>query len=238
MMELLVAGAAKLGISLSASQCQQFEIYYHELVSWNERVNLTAITSYEEVQLKHFLDSLTIAAVKDISLPLTILDVGTGAGFPGIPLKLVFPNLRLTLLEATAKKTAFLQHILITLNLNDVTVLNGRAEDISHQPQYRESFDLVLSRAVALLPSLVELTLPFCKIPGRFIALKKGDISLETTQAQKAIGIMGGELKEIKLIELNEFADQRSLVIIDKIKPSPPRYPRRSGMPEKRPILS
>jgi 16S rRNA (guanine527-N7)-methyltransferase len=238
MMELLLDSAAKLGISLSTPQLQQFEVYYKELVSWNERVNLTAITDYQDVQLKHFLDSLTAASVSDLTLPLTVLDVGTGAGFPGIPLKIIFPSLQMTLLEATAKKTVFLKHLIAVLGVSNVAVIAGRAEEIAHQPQYRESFDLVLSRAVAPLPALVELTVPFCKISGKFVALKKGEISQELAQSQKVVDIMGGILKETRKIELKEFEDQRCLVIIDKLKPTPARYPRRAGMPEKRPMLA
>lgn len=238
-METLDIGVKKLGLHLNSVQLEKFEVYYKELLDWNARINLTSITEYEEVQVKHFLDSLTVAAAigPDIDgKPLNVIDVGTGAGLPGIPLKIVFPNISLTLLEATDKKTKFLEHLISKLDLKDVAIVTGRAEEAAHKPQYREKFDVVLSRAVASLPALAELTLPFCKINGCFIAQKKGDIAGEVEQAQKAINLMGGRLRKIKLVELKEFDDNRCLVIIDKVKSTPAEYPRRPGRPEKRPI--
>lgn len=240
-MEKLKSGAAKLGLHLDSDQLQQFETYYRALIDWNTRVNLTAITDYAEVQIKHFLDSLTVTMATGPNIAqksLSMIDVGTGAGLPGIPLKIMFPNIKLTLLEATAKKIKFLEALKAELELQDVTIVTGRAEEAAHQPQFREQFDVVLSRAVATLPALAELTLPFCRINGYFVAQKKGDISNEIKQAQKAINVMGGQLREIKHIELIEFDDNRCLVIIDKIKATPTQYPRRPGMPEKRPIIS
>jgi len=240
-MDELISGAAKLGLHPDSGQLQQFEDYYHTLIDWNERVNLTAITDYEEVQVKHFLDSLTIATVirHDIAVKaLNVLDVGTGAGFPGIPLKLIFPNIKLTLLEATAKKTKFLEYLASELGLKDVAIVTGRAEEVAHNPQYREKYDIVLSRALAPLPALAELALPFCKINGYFVAQKKGDITGEIEQAQKVIKLMGGRLREVKPVELKELNDNRCLVVIDKAESTPARYPRRPGMPEKRPIVS
>jgi 16S rRNA (guanine527-N7)-methyltransferase len=240
-MEILQAGAQKLGLHLMPQQLEQFEVYYRELIYWNKHVNLTAITGYEEVQVKHFLDSLTvIEAIKPVNTvkSLNIIDVGTGAGMPGIPLKIVFPEIKLTLLEATAKKTKFLEHMVEKLGLKDVTIVVGRAEEVAHNYQYREKFEVVLSRAVASLPALVELTLPFCASGGLFIAQKKGDIGEEIEQSHKAIMMMGGRLREIRTIALKEPDDQRCLVIIDKIKATPEKYPRRPGMPEKRPLIS
>lgn len=239
-MEILISGAEKLGLQLDSKQLDLFEIYYRELVDWNRRMNLTAITDYERVQINHFLDALTVIMgwqpVTNNAYP-QVIDVGTGAGIPGLPLKIMFPDIKLVLLEATARKADFLHHLKDRLALDDVEVVVGRAEEVAHLQQYRERFDLVLSRAVARLATLVELTLPFCRIDGMFIAHKKGDIDLETTQAQQAIGTLGGNLRQVKSVNLEVFTDQRWLVIIDKVKPTPDRYPRRSGMPEKRPLV-
>ena len=239
-MKNLVEGAGKLGIELNTRQVKQFELYYQELIEWNKKINLTAITDRSSVQIKHFLDSLTIT----LALPegglarpdFNIVDIGTGAGFPGVPLKILFPQPRLVLIEPTTKKTAFLHHVIRKLELENVEVVNSRAEEAAHLPLYREQFALALSRAVALLPTLVELTLPFCRIGGRFIAQKKGERDQEINRAKKAIAILGGKLDQIKKIELGEFNDARYLVIIDKIYPTPGKYPRRPGVPERRPI--
>ena len=239
-MRKLIEGAGKLGIKLTTRQVKQFELYYQELIEWNKQINLTAITDYSSVQVKHFLDSLTITLAlseKEVASPdFKIVDIGTGAGFPGVPLRILFPQPRLVLLEPTTKKTAFLHHIIRKLDLQSVEVLNSRAEEAAHLPAYREQFDLVLSRAVALLPTLVELALPFCRIGGRFIAQKKGEIEQEITGAKKAIAVLGGRLDQKKKIELDEFTDARYLVIIDKISSTPSEYPRRTGVPKRRPI--
>jgi len=238
-MEKLNLGAKKLGLHLSPRQLEQFQVYYQELIDWNKRINLTAITGYEEVQIKHFLDSLTVTLARQqpiTSADLRLIDVGTGAGIPGIPLKIVFPNVKLVLLEAIAKKADFLHHIKNKLELDNVEIVVGRAEEVSHLSQHRERFNMVLSRAVAPLPTLVELTLPFCAVGGSFIAQKKGDIDPEISGATRAINILGGNLQEVKRIDLEEFTDERWLVIIDKVSPTPEKYPRRPGMPAKRPI--
>ncbi len=238
-MEKLIAGAKKLGLHLTSRQLEQFEIYYQELVDWNQRMNLTAITDYEEVQIKHFLDSLTVTlALKQPidSKSLRLIDVGTGAGIPGIPLKILLPDIKLALLEATAKKVAFLHHVKQKLELDDVEIIVDRAEEVAHDTQYRERFDVVLSRAVAPLPTLVELTLPFCTVGGSFIAQKKGAINREISQAARAISLLGGSLREVKRIDLPEFTDERQLIIIDKLSPTAGLYPRRPSIPSKRPL--
>jgi len=239
-MEKLNAGAIKLGLQLSPRQLERFNIYYQELIDWNKRVNLTAITDYEDVQIKHFLDSLTVTLAWQqliTSTDFRLIDVGTGAGIPGIPLKILFPSIKLVLLDATAKKAAFLHHIKHKLGLDNVEIVVGRAEEIAHQARYREKFDIVLSRGVAPLPTLVELTLPFCAIGGSFIGQKKGAIDLELSQADKAISLLGGNLREVKRVDLEEFTDERRLIIIDKLLPTPQQYPRRPGIPSKRPLL-
>jgi 16S rRNA (guanine527-N7)-methyltransferase len=236
MMEKLKSGAEKLGIELDSAQLEQFEVYYSELVAWNQKINLTAITGYEEVQLKHFLDALTVTLACKPADGANVIDVGTGAGIPGIPLKIVFSDIRLVLLEATVKKVSFLHHITQTLGLNDIEIIVGRAEEIAHVPKYREHFDLVLSRAVAALPTLVELTLPFCALGGSFIAPKKGSVDEEVTGADKAIAALGGKLRAVQKIELEGLADERYLVVIDKVAPTPDKYPRRPGIPGKRPL--
>lgn len=237
-MHHLKTGAAKLGIKLNPAQLEQFSTYYNELIDWNRKINLTSITSPEEVQTKHFLDSLSVAvALEQPIADLRFLDIGTGGGFPGLPLKIVFPAIKLALLEATAKKTVFLQHIVNKLGLNDVEVICGRAEELARQPEYREHFDIVLSRAVAQLSTLAELSLPFCTIGGLFIAQKSGDISSEIDSAAKSIETMGGSQPIAKRVELEELAAERYLIIINKTSPTPDKYPRRSGIPSKRPIL-
>lgn len=238
-MERLLTGAKKLGLSLSHDQVRQFEEYYHEMMDWNQRINLTAITGYEEVQIRHFLDSLTIFSVLDNYHPyenLNILDVGAGAGLPGIPLKIAVPEIKLTLVEATGKKTAFLDYVVNVLGLKNVEVVTGRAEVLAHNVNYREGFNFVISRAVASLATLVELTLPFCLTGGTVIAPKKGDVGKEVEGALKAIDTLGGSLREVRMVKLNDLIYDRCLVLIDKVSLTPDKYPRRPGIPEKRPI--
>jgi len=239
-MKKLIEGAGKLGIEFNARQVKQFELYYRELIEWNKKMNLTAITDYSSVQIKHFLDSLTITLAlpqQEMQRPnFDIIDIGTGAGFPGVPLKILLSQPRLVLIEPTTKKTAFLRHIIDKLELENIEIVNSRAEEAAHLSPYREQFAVVLSRAVASLPELVELTLPFCRIGGRFIAQKKGDIDEEVNGAKKAIATLGGKLNRIKKIELDEFEDVRYMVIVDKICATPNKYPRRPGFPRRRPI--
>ncbi|MBN2077066.1 MAG: 16S rRNA (guanine(527)-N(7))-methyltransferase RsmG [Dehalococcoidales bacterium] len=239
-MERLITGAEKLGLPLNMEQVRQFEVYCREMLDWNQHVNLTAITDYEEVQTRHFLDSLTIYSVLKKSQScenLKILDVGTGAGMPGIPLKIAIPDIKLTLIEATGKKTEFLNYIVNVLSLENVEVVTGRAEEVAQMTEYRAGFKIVISRAVASLATLVELTLPFCLTGGIVIAPKKGDVRKEVEKALKAIDTLGGNLREVRLVELDELIDDRYLVIIDKVSPTPDKYPRRPGIPEKRPIM-
>ncbi len=239
-MDKLESGAEKLGLSIDPDKAEQFDIYYRELSAWNRTVNLTAITDYEEVQVKHFLDSLTVIQI----LPglaageeLCIIDIGTGAGMPGVPLNILFPDIKLVLIEATLKKVSFLHNIKEKLGLKNIEIVTGRAEEIAHIDDFREKFDVALSRAVARLATLAELTLPFCTAGGTVITQKKGDIEEEIKQAGTAINILGGKLREVKRVELDELSDERYLVVIDKISATPGKYPRRPGVPAKRPII-
>jgi len=236
--EKLESGAKKLGLRLTPRQLEQFQVYYQELIDWNRRMNLTAITDYEGVQIKHFLDSLTV--VQALKLPLSkgvkLIDVGTGAGIPGIPLKILLPEIELVLLDATKKKAGFLEHITDKLEIKNTGVVVGRAEEVAHRPEYRQQFDVVLSRAVANLTTLAELTLPFCAVGGRGIAQKKGSIQAEVQSAKQAISLLGGELTDVETVKISEFSDKRWLVVIDKVRETPAQYPRRPGIPAKKPL--
>lgn len=235
-MNLLLSGAAELGLELSPEQMAQFETYYRELVDWNHRQNLTSITGSDEAQVKHFLDSLTITLAKENLNNTHVIDIGSGAGLPGLPLKIAFSEMELTLLEATTKKIAFLNHIKESLKLEKLTVVNGRAEEAAHQNLYREAFDVVLCRAVARLDVLAELALPFARLGGCLIAQKKGDINIELDEAARAINLMGGRLREVKKVNTTGLEDRRLLVIIDKVALAPETYPRRPGIPAKKPL--
>jgi 16S rRNA (guanine527-N7)-methyltransferase len=238
-MQLLLDGARRLGLSLDADQISKFQAYYEELIDWNIRLNLTAITDYEDVQLKHFLDSLTVASALPEVIPpgVRVIDVGSGGGFPGLPLKIAFPQIELVLLEATAKKAGFLNHMIQRLSLENTAVVCSRSETAAHLPEYRESFDAVVTRGLAEMPVLAELTLPFCRVGGRLIAQKKGDIAEEIGSAAKAVSALGGGFPIIQKINIPEFSDGRCLVIIEKKEMTPPNFPRRDGMPAKRPLI-
>jgi len=238
-MQKLYIGALNLELHLLQKQLEQFQAYYQELVDWNKRINLTAITDCEDVQIYHFLDALTVVLAWqqiDDRTKLRIIDVGTGGGIPGIPIKIMFPEIGLVLLEATRKKADFLSHVVSKLGITDTEIVTGRAEEIARVSNYREQFDIVLSRAVAPLAVLAELTLPFCVSGGEVIAYKKGDIVQEVQLAEKAIELLGGRLREIKPVTIPELTDDRKLVIIEKVSPTPDKYPRRPGMPSKRPL--
>jgi 16S rRNA (guanine527-N7)-methyltransferase len=237
-MQYLKEGALKLGIDLNLRQLEQFSFYYNELIEWNKKVNLTSITDPQDAQIKHFLDSLSLyPALKQPIDGCSFIDIGSGGGFPGLPLKISLPIIKMVLVEATNKKAAFLRHVIQQLGLENVEVLCQRAETAAHDAQYRQRFDYVLCRAVASLATLAELALPFCTTGGRFIALKKGDIAAEIEKAAKAINTMGGGQPEIMKVELEELPNERYLIIIEKVSPTPDKYPRRPGMPTTRPIV-
>jgi 16S rRNA (guanine527-N7)-methyltransferase len=233
-LELLVQTCQSWGISLAEPQVQQLTTLVHELQRWNERLNLTAITNERDIVIRHVLDSLR-CAVSWGRNPQTVADLGTGAGFPGLPLRIVFPDIQLLLVESIAKKTDFLHFICAELGLNHVTISTERAETIGHDPLHREQYAVVVARAVAELRVLAEYCLPLCQVGGRFLAPKGSHIQDEIVAAQNAIQTMGGSLREIESVFLPEL-EPRTLVVIDKILPCSPRYPRAIGIPSRRPI--
>jgi 16S rRNA (guanine527-N7)-methyltransferase len=239
-MNRLIEKAAELNVELSTEQIKQFEIYYEMLIETNKVMNLTAITELDEVITKHFLDSLALAKVyPDISNPdnkLKVLDLGTGAGFPGIPLKIAFPHLQVTLMDSLNKRVKFLQSVINKLELCDINGVHGRAEEMARNAAYRESFDLCVSRAVANLSTLSEYCLPFVKNGGKFISYKSADIEEELESAKKAINVLGGKLTAVKKFTLPDSDIERSFVLVDKVKNTPKTYPRKAGTASKEPI--
>jgi len=240
MLTQLVRGLHDMGVELQRSQLDSFETYRDELARWNQRVNLTAITDPVEIETRHFLDSLTLLYAlhgrSQTGSGLRMIDVGSGAGFPGIPVKVVLPDMRLTLLEATGKKVEFLLHIVTVLGLRDTEVVHGRAEEVAHSPDHREAYDIAAARAVASLSTLAEVCLPFVSVGGLFVALKKGDIEAEFEGSRAAITRVGGEEARLIEVPLPQLSDRRYLVCSTKACPSPLQYPRRTGMPFKRPL--
>ena len=243
---MLESGARRLGLSLSPEQLEKFRIYYRELIAWNEKVNLTAIVDPEGVQVKHFLDSLTCALVINRHLegappalqsPFRLIDVGSGAGLPGVPLKIYYPDMHLTLLDSVGKKTAFLAHLAEMLDFHNIEVITGRAEDLARDPEHRESYDVAVARAVAAMPVLAEYCLPFVRTGGLFIA-QKGEVREELAAAEAAIRILGGGSFRTEELSIPPLLQLRTLVIVDKVKHTLPAYPRRAGLPTRSPLGS
>lgn len=225
-----------LSLQLTDHQIGQFIRYYEMLTEWNGFMNLTGITEYEEVMKKHFIDSLSLVKIFDTSSPCGVIDVGTGAGFPGLALKIAFPQMKITLLDSLNKRIQFLNAVIDDLGLKEVTALHGRAEDYARQGQLREQFDLCVSRAVANLSTLTEYCLPFVKVGGCFISYKSEKLSEELPASKNAVFMLGGKLEKSEEFILPHSDISRSLVCIRKIQPTPKKYPRKAGIPTKEPI--
>ena len=226
----------RISITLTETQLEQFRIYYEMLVEKNKVMNLTGITEWNEVLEKHFLDSISLIRAIDLSQELTVMDMGTGAGFPGIPLKIAFPNLKVTLADSLNKRVLFLQEVINVLKLEGIEAIHGRAEDLARDKKYREQYDLSVSRAVANLSTLSEYCLPFVKIGGQFISYKSGEIDEELVNSKKAVHVLGGKIENVEKFMLPSKEASRSFVMIKKERNTPRTYPRKAGTPSKEPL--
>lgn len=235
-LEILEKGCEELGITLNDTQKNQFIQFYEYLVEKNKVMNLTGITEFQEVLVKHFLDSLACVKAVDMSKVNRIMDIGTGAGFPGVPLKIAFPHLEVCLLDSLKKRVNFLEETFQLLKLENITAIHGRAEEFAKNKAYRETYDLCVSRAVSNLATLSEYCLPYVKTGGFFISYKSGTVQEEVEQAQKAVKILGGRIQDVVYFQLPDSEIQRSLVVIEKVKATPGRYPRKAGTPLKEPL--
>lgn len=236
MSKLFEEKLSALGITLTENQYEQFDKYYELLVEWNKVMNLTGITEYEEVNEKHFVDSLSIVKIQDLKNIESVIDIGTGAGFPGIPLKIAFPHLKITLLDSLNKRIKFLNEVIDQLGLQNIETIHGRAEDSAKQKEYRESYDLCVSRAVANLSTLSEYCLPYVKEGGFFIPYKSGEIEEELKNSERAVKILGGDIKDIVKFELPGTDIKRSFIKIEKKEHTAKKYPRKAGLPAKEPL--
>lgn len=231
---LLFDETKKNGMELSDKQIAQFNLYYELLTAKNKVMNLTAITEYNDVVKKHFIDSMMISRVLDMKKINSLCDVGTGAGFPGIPLKIVYPHLHLTLVDSVGKRVNFLSEVVEKLGLEDVEAIHSRTEDLAHNSKYREKYDLVTARAVASMNVLSEYCIPYAKIGGYFAAYKSGNIGEEIENAKNAVKTLGGKIEKTDMFELYEMG--RSIVLIRKVYSTPKIYPRKAGTPSKNPL--
>ena len=237
-LEIFEKDLKQLHLELSKEQILKFISYYELLIDWNSRMNLTAITEFEDVLKKHFIDSLSlISAVPDLAQKqYNLIDVGTGAGFPGIPLKIAFPNLKITLLDSLNKRIQFLNEVICKLELQDIEAVHGRAEDFAKPDQFRERFDLCVSRAVANLATLYEYCIPFVKPGGFFISYKSEKVNVELEEAKKAISVLGGSFQKNIEFLLPHSDITRNFIVIQKKNKTPFKYPRKAGLPSKEPI--
>ena len=236
-LSVLDQGCQEMGIVLDGEQRQQVVDFYEYLVEKNKVMNLTGITEFQEVLVKHFLDSLACVKAVDIKKVKRMMDVGTGAGFPGVPLKIAFPHLEACLLDSLKKRVNFLEETFDLLKLTDITAVHGRAEEYAKNKAYRESFELCVSRAVSNLATLSEYCLPYVKVGGSFISYKSGTVQEEAEQAEKAVKILGGKIRDVVYFSLPDSEIQRSLVVIEKVKSTPGKYPRKAGTPLKEPLV-
>lgn len=225
-----------IGYSLSPQQLIAFKRFEEELIEWNARFNLTAIRESEAIRTKHFLDSLTCLMVMEGRIPNRLIDIGTGAGFPGIPLKIIYPQIQVTLVESVGKKAQFCEHIVNVLGLDKVEVVQSRAEEMGQHSKYREKFDWAVARAVANMPTLIEYLLPLVKVGGAILAQKGESGPAEAHTSEHAARLLGGRLRVLKKIILPGVVEDRYLVVFDKIATTPPKYPRRTGLPTKTPL--
>lgn len=236
MSEMLKNRMDRLQIETNENMLEQFDLFYHLLVEWNKVMNLTGITEYEEVVEKHFADSLSLARFLDLNKIHTVIDVGTGAGFPGIPLKIAFPHLKVVLLDSLNKRINFLNEVIAKLDLREIHTIHGRAEEYARKPEYREQFDLCVSRAVANLSVLSEYCIPYIRVGGIFVPYKSGEIDEEVAASRKAVDILGGQIDHVEKFQLPDTDIHRSFVFINKIKNTQKKYPRKAGTPAKEPL--
>lgn len=236
-LDRLVRHARSLfGLTLTPEQQRAFRTLAAELLAWNQHINLTAITEPDQIETRHFLDSIAVVRAVTLQPGQRVIDVGAGAGFPGLPLRILFPKIALTSVEATSKKTDFIRHVANRLDMPDVTVLHARAEEIGQDAAHREYYDVALARAVAYLPVLAEYLLPLVRIGGKMIALKGESAAREASEAEAALRLLGGEMKRLIAVELPEVAETHHLIVIEKVAATPAQYPRRVGVPSRKPL--